>query len=246
MSIPSRRRRLAVVIGVAAAILIPAVQQIGGLGISQASFSAQGDSTLRAPGYAFAIWTVIYLAIGAYAIYQTRARDTRALRALAWPAAIATAGCGAWIIAAAANWMWPTIAVILASAAAAITGLLRAAPEAFGKDRWLALVPMALLGGWLTIASALNILMVLTAKGVITPEAAPLWAMGAIAVVAGVACAVALRAKSWAYPLPIAWGLSAVYVAERAEKPGVAMVAAVAAGVMLLLAAAAGLRARRR
>lgn len=246
MSVQSRRRRIAVAASVAAGILIPAIQQGAGLGISQSAFSAQGDSTLRAPPYAFAIWTIIYLALGAYAVYQTRARDSRALRVLAWPAAFAVAGCGAWIIAAAANWMWATIAIITASAAAAILGLLRASPEAVGRDRWLAVLPVALLAGWLTTATALNILMVSTAKGFITPETAPVWAIGAIAAVAAVAAAVALRARSWAYPLPIAWGLSAVYVAERADKPGVALVAAVASGVMLLLAAAAGLQGRRR
>ena len=58
--------------------------------------------------------------------------------------------------------MWLTVAIILVSAAAAIVGLLRAAPEAAGKDRLFAVLPVALLAGWLTTAAPLNILSALT------------------------------------------------------------------------------------
>lgn len=244
MSASSRRRRLAVAAAVAVSILIPAAQQAGGLGMDQQAFAAQGDSTLRAPGFAFVIWTVIYLGLGAYAVYQTRARESRALRVLAWPAALAALGCGAWIVAAALNQMWLTVAVIGFSAAAAITGLLRAMPLASGKDRVFAVLPVALLAGWLTVAAPLNVLTALTAKGFVSPAAAPYFALGAIAAAGAVGLAVAWRARSRSYPLPIAWGLAAIYVAERADKPVIALVAAVAAALMLLTSAAMALRGR--
>ena len=245
MAVSTGRPRLAVAAGVAIAILVPAVQQGGGFGMSQAAFAAQGDSTLRAPGFAFAIWILIYLGIGGYAVYQSRARDSRALTALAWPSAAAAAACGAWIVAAAMNQMWATVAIILTAAGCAIAGLWRAAPQATGRDRLFAILPLALLGGWLTLAAPLNLLTVLTAKGLITPDAAAPWAIGAVAVAVGVGAAVALRTGAWAFPLPIAWGLAAIYVVERAGKPGVAMLAAVAAGALMAVAAVAGFRRRR-
>lgn len=246
MSISSRRRRLAVAGSVAAAILIPAVQQAGDFGMDQSTFAAQGDSTLRAPGFAFAIWTVIYLGLGIYAVYQTRARDSRALRALGWPAALAAAGCGAWIVAAALNQMWLSVAIILVSAATAFAGLLRAAPLASDRDRVLAVLPVALLAGWLTVAAPLNVLTALTAKGLVAPDAASYFALGGIGVAGAVGMAVAWRSGSRAYPLPVAWGLAALYVAQRGDKPVVAMAAAVAAALMLLTSAALVLRGRRR
>jgi hypothetical protein len=244
MSASSRRRRLVVATAVATAILVPAIQQGGGFGMDQATFAAQGDSTLRAPGFAFAIWTIIYLGLGVYAVYQSRARDSRALRVLAWPAAIAALGCAAWIVAAALNQMWLSVAVILVSAAAAVTGLVQAKPLAGGRDRLFAILPIALLAGWLTTAAPLNILTALTAKGFVTPATAPAYALAAVAAAVVVGAAVSLRAGSRSYPLPIAWGLAAIYVAERADKPTIALVAAAAAGLMLLTSAAVAFKQR--
>ena len=245
MTVSTRSGRAAVAAGVATAILIPAIQQGGGFGMSQSAFAAQGDATLRAPGFAFAIWTLIYLGLGAYAVYQTRARYTRTLRTLAWPAAAATAACGAWIVAAALNQMWATVAIIFVAATCAIAGLWRAAPEAVGRDRLLAILPIGLLGGWLTLAAPLNLLTALTAKGMITPDTAAPWAIGALAIAAAAGTTVPLRTGAWAFPLPIAWGLAAIYVAERADKPGVALLAAIAAGAMLTVAALTGFRRGR-
>jgi len=143
------------------------------------------------------------------------------------------------------NQMWLSVAIILVSAAAAITGLLRAAPEAHGKDRIFAILPIALLAGWLTTAAPLNILSALTAKGFITAQTAPTAAMAGIVAAGLVGVAVALRSRSRSYPLPIAWGLAAIYIAERVEKPTVAMVAVAAAGVMLLTSAFVAFQSRR-
>nr|QQZ51808.1 hypothetical protein JKL49_13480 [Phenylobacterium glaciei] len=63
-------RSLAVVLAVVAAIAIPAIQMTQHIGLSAAEFSGQGDQTLRAAGYAFSIWGLIYFGLAAYAIYQ--------------------------------------------------------------------------------------------------------------------------------------------------------------------------------
>lgn len=236
----SIRRKTMVCLGVAAAILAPVVQQLGRLGLSQAEFAAQGDATLRAAGYAFSIWGLIYLALAVYAIRYARKVETLALRILAGPAALAVFGCALWIVAASANLMGLTVALILVSAGAAITGLLQTAPLATNGDRPFALWPVALLAGWLTVAAPLNILTALTAMGVIQPEA--LWALIAVALVVIVGAGVAWRARSWVYPLPIAWGLGGVYAAERLDKPDIALAAA-GAGALLI---AAGIVAARR
>ena len=53
-----------------------------------------GDETLRAAGYAFSIWTLIYAGLIAYAAYQARpgAEDTPVLRRLGWLSALAIVG----------------------------------------------------------------------------------------------------------------------------------------------------------
>ena len=84
----SSARRIAVVCAVAAAIAAPMAQQGLHIGLDQAEFASQGDSTLRASGYAFSIWGLIYLGLAAYAVFQFRARDTALIRALGWPSVI--------------------------------------------------------------------------------------------------------------------------------------------------------------
>lgn len=228
-------RSLAVLLGVVAAIAIPALQATQDLGMTAQEFSSQGDQTLRAAGYAFSIWGPIYFGMVAYAIYQlTLAPETPTLRAVAWPSVVAISGCGAWILASAFNQQWLSVAIIVVSAATLIWGLLRAraaAPAPAFRDKLLIVWPLSLLAGWLTIASAINILTVLTAQGIIGPDLT--WAVIGIAVVMTVGGFVGWRLGSPVYLAPIAWGLIAVYVAEQADKPVAAWLAAGAALVLV-------------
>ncbi|MES2725060.1 MAG: hypothetical protein V4656_18050 [Pseudomonadota bacterium] len=238
-------RSLAVLLAVAAAIAVPALQATQDFGMTAQEFSSQGDQTLRAAGYAFSIWGLIYFGMAAYAIYQlTLAPETPTLRAVAWPSVVAIAGCGAWILASAFNQQWLSVAIILVSAGAMISGLMRArAGEAPAfRDKLLIVWPLSLLAGWLTIASAINILTVLTAQGLISPDLT--WAVMGIAAVLIVGGFVGWRLRSPVYLAPIAWGLIGVYVAEQADKPTAAWLA-VGAALVLVAEAVAMLRKGR-
>ncbi len=233
--------RFAVIAAVALAIAAPALQMTLGLGLSASEFAGNGDETLRAAGYAFSIWSVIYLGLVGYAVWQIlpRNRDRPLLDALAWPATVAIASTGAWIIASAADARWATIAIIAVAAVVLITGLVAAGrKERGGLADWLLVWwPLGLLAGWLTIATALNVLTVLTSEGIIVPETAPLAAVAAIVPVVAVALAVLRATRLVAYGVPIAWGLVAVWVAEKAEKPTIAAIALAAAVLIGLFAA---------
>ena len=88
----------------------------------------------------------------------------------------------------------------------------------------------------MTIASAIAILNVLTAKGVIMPDNATVAGLGGVIIVIALGAVLALRMRLAAYPLPIAWGLVAVFVAERAHHPWAAW-AALAGGCVLAIIA---------
>lgn len=227
-------RRWLIPAAVAFAILVPTLQALLDLGLSQAEFASDGNRTLRAEGYAFSIWSVIYLGLIAYAVWQAlpRNRDEVRLAAIAPGALVAILGCGLWIIAAALDLKWGSVGIIVVSAAALTFGLLRHAPgRGDFKHRLLAWWPLSLLAGWLTIASAINILTVLTAYGVLDgmERAAALVGVGVVTLVA---LAVLRAGRFPVYGLPIAWGLVAVWVAEKAGKPDVAAAALAAAVVV--------------
>lgn len=232
-------RRILIPAAVAFAILVPAIQGGLNLGLSAAEFADDGNETLRAAGYAFSIWSVIYAGLVAYAVWQAlpRNRDDAGLAAIAGPSIVAILGCGLWIIASSLDLKWASVGIIVVSAAALTAGLWRWAPAAADlKSRLFAWWPLSLLAGWLTIASAINILTVLTAVGALDGVAKAA-AFGGIVVVLIAALAVARTGRLWAYGVPIAWGLAAVWVAERGGKPDVAAVALAAAVLVAAYAA---------
>lgn len=226
-------RKNLIVAAVVFALAAPALQATLGFGLSPSEFSRQGDSTLRAAGYGFSIWSVIYVGFLAYAIYQALPRNdgSRLIANLALPSVVAIAGCGAWILASAFDARWLSVAIIVSSATSLTWGLARAVdsanPASWG-DRLCVLWPLALLAGWLTVASALNILTVMTAEGWLAelPKAAAF--AGIVAVL--IAALFALRAtRLGVFGVPIAWGLVAVWTAERSTKGDVASLALAAA-----------------
>jgi hypothetical protein len=219
-------RTLAVIAATAFAILVPAWQALTDFGISAADFSRQGDSTLRAAGYAFSIWSVIYAGLVFYAVWQALPRNAESpvARAVGWPSVVAIAGCGVWILMSSLSWQWASVAVILISAGAAIAAIVRGAPHGGRAALW----PLGLLAGWLTAASALNILTSATAKGLIgeaQAEPAAVAGLIAVSVIAGV---VIRRTRSLPYAAAVVWGLIAIVIAERGNVP-VAAIAALGA-----------------
>jgi hypothetical protein len=99
------------------------------------------------------------------------------------------------------------------------------------REGLLVVTPIALLAGWLTIATALNAITVLTAEGFVRAGAALWWAIGGVTAVVAVTLVVFIRSRVVAYPLPVVWGLIAVFVAERSDSPAVAWYALLAAAL---------------
>jgi hypothetical protein len=242
-------RTLAIVGAAIVAVSAAPIITLSHFGLSAEMFADDGDQTLRAAGYAFSIWGLIYLGLLAFAVWQAlpKTPETPALAAVGWPSMLAMTGCAAWLVAAALDAKLATVAIIVVAALAAISGLLKAAPLKSGlgvAGQRLVFWPLGMLAGWLTIASAINLLTVLTAYGVITGATAAAWATFGIAGVVVIALGVLWRLRHLAYGLPIAWGLAAVWVAERSAKPPVALAAAIGAAIVLTASLAAGIRKR--
>lgn len=212
------------------------LQATGALGLTPAEFASSGDSTVRAASYAFAIWGVIYAGLLLYAIYQlipVWASD-EVLRRFGWPSGMSMLAIGFWLVAAGADWRWATVALIAFAAAILIFPLTsRSIHSQHRRDQLFILLPLALLAGWLTIATALNTITALTAQGLVAEQSATAWALAGIAATIAVTALVYVRSKNIAYPLPVIWGLIAVYVAESGRRPEAAWAALLGAVFLL-------------
>lgn len=231
-------QRICVLAAAIVAIGFSFLQATGALGLTPAEFANNGASTVRAASYAFAIWGLIYAGLLIYGVYQLIPgwADNETLRRYGWPSAISMVSIGAWLAAAGADWRWLTVVLIVLAAIALIIPLTTAAAPSRKRDTLLVVTPLALLAGWLTIASALNTVTVLTSEGFVAENQATWWALGSIAAAVVVALYVTIKSRQLAYPIPIVWGLVAVYVAEQTHRPYVAWFA-VGAAILLSVVA---------
>lgn len=242
---PVWTRRLIVLSGMLFALVAGQLQQFADIGQTPAEFSADSDATLRVVGWAFAIWGPIYLGLIVYAARQAlpNTGESPMIRAFGWPSVLAFLGIGWWIFAAAQDWEVATIVMIFGALIVLLIPVLRQATAIralprWDRDRWLVVWPLGALAGWLTIASPVNLLTVATGNGDLPQSLPPtVWALLAVTTVAAFALFVTWRTRLLAYPLPVAWGLLGVFVAEQ-DKGNVSLSTGAMAASLIVLGGA--------
>ncbi|POH60165.1 TspO/MBR family protein [Arthrobacter glacialis] len=194
----------------------------GGTPIQNASNGAlAADATLIAPyGPAFSIWSVVYLGLVAYAVWQflPAQKSARRHRLLGYPAAASLILNAAWILSIQFDQLWlsvPIIVALLAVLSWIFVLLLRNKP----LNIWDAVVTDGTMGlylGWVCVATAANIAAVLVSAGFdgfgLNPEG---WAVVVVAVATAVGIALAIYGKGRLAPAAsLCWGLAWVAVAR--------------------------------
>ena len=187
---------------------------------------------IQPAGYAFAIWSVIYLWLIVHAGYGLLKRPDDPAWARVRPALTVALVLGTvWLAIAGVSPIWAT-AVILVMAAAAILAFLQAPTE---PDRWLLSAPLAIFAGWLTAASLVSTGVLLAGYGYTGNEEAALDMLGVVLILTPLVQS--RRPRMPVYSLTVAWALAGVAVANWGAGTYVAT-AALAVGVVVLAAAA--------
>jgi hypothetical protein len=192
-------------------------------------------------GYVFAIWGVIYLALGAFTVYQAVRGDDAVVRRLGWLPAITGVLNGAWIVAFHYGWFVPAV-VIMVTLLATLLVIHRRIREVSGRsDRlrlWAVRIPFSIYLGWISVAAVANVAQTLDALG-FEPTLIPGEWLAAI-VLAAVALAAArfvARQADAAYGVVIVWAFAGIAVKE-ASTPIVFWVAVISAlGIATVLIA---------
>lgn len=203
------------------------------------------DATVLAPGRpAFSIWTVIYVLMVAYAIWQALPgqRERARQRVAGWWIALTAALNGAWLLAAQFTTLLATvIAIVVLLVVLGLTlRVLTVHRASSPADIVFMDATVGLHLGWVALATVANVTAWLTAE-VAPPswgEAADVVGVLVLVVVAGIGVAVAVGTGGRAAPaLAMAWGLVWIGVARATGEPSsmpVAVAAWIAAAIVLI------------
>ena len=183
--------------------------------------------SIQPAGYAFAIWSVIYLWLIAHAVFGLWKRpDSAAWDVVRLPLALAVGVGAVWLSIAGVSAIWGTVTIWI-MAAAAILAFLRADPNA---DRWMLSAPTAIFAGWLSAASAVSTGVLIAGYGWLSDTAA---AAAMLAVVLAIAVTAQMRRPAMpVYGLTVIWALAGIIAANASANLTVAILAASGIGVM--------------
>ena len=249
-------RQIVVVVAAVLAVVLAAVGSgaFGGTSVSGASGGAlSADATPIAPATtAFSIWSVIYLGLVAYAVYQALPgqRSVDRHRRLGYWVAASMLLNAAWLFAAVQLgdvWLSVVVIVALLAVLVRIFVTLFRTPTHGRVDALVTDGTMGLYLGWVSVATAANIAAALVESGfdgLGAPSSVWSTVVLAVAGLSGVAVALAGRGRI-APMLSLVWGLSWVAVGRFTGQPldtAAGVTALVAAVVVLVVTVAVRVR----
>lgn len=209
------------------------------------------EATLIAPaGPAFSIWSVIYLGLFGYTIWQwlPSVATNKVARRTGWLAAVSMILNATWLMVTQAGWIWASVVVILALAG--VLGLLlRAISPSRQPGVPELLVVHGTFGlylGWVAVATCANITAALVASGARPPVAVQQVLAVVVLVVAtalGVWLARTLGARI-GVAVAMAWGLGWIGVGRLTDPVAVPVAVVAFLAALVVLAAALALRMR--
>jgi hypothetical protein len=209
-------RQWTVLLGSLAAIAGAAIGSgaFGGTPIAQAADGAlNAEATLLAPATtAFSIWSVIYVGLLVFAVYQLlprHATDAR-LRATAWWVLASMILNAVWIgvVQAGALWLSVLVIAVLAAVLGVVASRLTASPPTTWAERLTTDVPLGLYLGWVVVATLANVTATI-ADGIDGFDAGDgTWIAVAVLAVAAVISVVLARTLRGSAPLSIATGVA--------------------------------------
>ncbi len=199
------------------------------------------DVAFKPAGYVFGIWSVIYLGLIAFAVYQAlpAQRASARLAAIDRPFALSCLANALWLVLWHALWIPATLAVMLVLLGSLITIYRRldaGRAAAAAGERWCVDVTFSVYLGWITVATIANATIVLHDAGWDGGRlGAEGWSIVLLAVGAGLAARLATTRRDAAYGLVLVWAFVGISVQQggtntiaRAAQLAAAYVAAVA------------------
>lgn len=203
-------------IGTIAVNWIASTGRIGG--VTPKEISDKYFTSITPSGYAFAIWSLIYVGLIAFSIYQAlpskgeRFRNLRSIYILS-----CVANC-AWIYLWQFDQILACLAVIFVLLLTLVFINLSVRNSKSIAETWIVATPFALYFGWVTVATILNATIALKYLKFEPSETITTVLACALIIIAAVFGIIFRQILSnSAYPLAVAWALTAIGVAQSGK-----------------------------
>ena len=229
----------------------------GGDAVNQTAGGAlSADATLLAPaGPAFSIWSVIYLGLAAYTLFQwlPAQRAAARQRRIGWLVAASMLLNAGWLLVVSYAALWLSVVVIVALVV--VLGLiireLSRTPSTGLLETVVVDGTMGLYVGWVSVAVCANVAATLVAGGIRVDGFASEVIAAGVLIVAALIAFVLLRVSrgNLAIGAAMAWGISWIAVGRLSGAPEsmtVAVVALAVAAIIVVLTIAARAAAATR
>ena len=227
-----RLRSILVILATVATIGINALAAAGYInGITPAEISDRYPTIITPAGYAFSIWSLIYIGLLAFSVYQAMSANLERF------GGVRTTYIASCVLNCAWIYFWhhgyigvcAVLITALAIVLIAITSMYKVAVSM--TEALIVKGTFGLYAGWVTVASIVNIAVYLRS---FDSPAATSNLVGVLAVVIATAAAIAVTWKlaNYLYPVAVAWALTAIAVNQSGKT---AIVIACSGGVIMCL-----------
>ena len=208
-------------------------------GKSVAAISDRFPVPVTPAGWAFSVWGIIYVGLIAYAIYQAlpAQRTNPRLRRIGYLYLLGCVANVAWLFLWVNELITLSLVAMVVLLLSLITLYLRANMNRTNIDhaeRWCVNIPFGIYMGWITVATIVNVTVVLYNLGWNGLGISPyIWTTILLVVGTVIALSVGITRVDIAYMATVAWAYSAI-LAKNLPVPMITITAGVMIAILLL------------
>lgn len=249
---PSNLRQIVNIVALGATITINALANILPInGLNSGEISDLYPSLFTPAGYVFSIWSLIYLLLIAFVVFQAlpSQKDNPRLERLGYAFAASCLFNFLWIFAWHYRYVFLSELLIIGVLVSLLVSYHRLQTERVNKreiqvsraERITTHLTFSIYTGWLTVAVVANTCVLLLEWGITGGSIAPVWGVITVLAALTIGAAFTYLRKDMAYGLVLVWAFIGIAVAQAGNTPSVVTTAIVAAAVMFILALWRGL-----
>ena len=239
MSNKSERVKQFLVIVATAGVIF--INYLGGTGqinnTSTGYISDKYPTAITPADYAFSIWGLIYLGLVGFSIYQALAKNTERFTKIRTVYILNCAANCAWLYLWHYEQITASVAVMLVILGTLVFINQNLLKSETATEFLLARIPFNIYFGWITVATILNVTVALTFLGV-GASAFLTTFLGCILLAAATVLGIIMqiRFRNAAFPLTVAWAVTAIAVKQSGRSTAIVTVAAFSVAILLISA----------